>query len=145
MAENLGKVVIDTNVLISAVVFGGAPERVLDLVRTGVLTGVTSLYILDEFRSVLTRPTFGMPLPTADALALEIAGFTEVMAVERAVGSWVDDPGDDAIVETALAAGATHVVTGDQMLLRTRVPGLRIVTVDTLLGLLRDRPETRRA
>ena len=144
MAENLGKVVIDTNVLISAVAFGGAPERVLDLVRTGVLAGVTSLYILDEFRSVLTRPKFGMPLPTAEALALEIAGFTEVMAVERAVGSWVD-PGDDAIVETALAAGATHVVTGDQMLLRTRVPGLRIVTVDTLLGLLRDRPETRRA
>ena len=115
MAENLGKVVIDTNVLISAGVFGGAPERVLDLVRTGV--------------------------PTADALALEIVGFTEVMAVERAVGSWIDDPGDDAIVETALAAGATHVVTGDQMLLRTRVPRLRIVTVDTPLGLLRDRPE----
>jgi putative PIN family toxin of toxin-antitoxin system len=145
VAENLGKVVIDTDVLISAVVFGGAPERVLDLVRIGVLAGVTSLYILDEFRSVLMRPTFGTPLPTADALALEIAGFTEVMAVERAVGSWVDDPGDDAIVETALAAGATHAVTGDQMLPRTRVPGLRIVTVDMLLGLLCDRPETRRA
>ena len=119
MAENFGKVVIDTNILISAVVFGGAPERVLDLVRTGVRA--------------------------AEALALEIVGFTEVMAVERAIGSWVDEPGDDAIVETALAAGATHVATGDQMLLRTRLPGLRIVTVDTLLGLLRDRPETRRA
>jgi predicted nucleic acid-binding protein len=118
VAENLGKVVIDTNVLISAVVFGGAPGRVLDLVRTGVRA--------------------------AEALALEIVGFTEVMAVERAVGMWVD-PGDDAIVETALAAGATHVATGDQMLLRTRLPGLRIVTVDTLLGLLRDRAETRQA
>jgi predicted nucleic acid-binding protein len=36
------------------------------------------------------------------------------MAVERAIGCWVDDPGDDPIVETALVAAATHIVTGDQ-------------------------------
>jgi uncharacterized protein len=114
VVEDVGKVVIGTNVLVSAVLFGGAPERVLDLARAGVLVGVTSLYILGEFRSVISGSKFGIPRGTAEALVLEIAGFTEVMAVERAIGCWVDDPGDDPIVETALVAAATHIVTGDQ-------------------------------
>ena len=141
MAGIVGKVVIDTNVLVSAVLFGGAPERVLDLARDGVLAGVTSLYILGEFRSVMMGPKFGIPRVTAEALALEIADFTEVMAVERAIGCWVDDPGDDPIIETALVAKATHVVTGDQTLLRARIPGLRMVTVASLLGLVADTPQ----
>lgn len=136
MAEQIGKVVLDTNVLVSAVLFGGAPERLLDLARTGELAGVTSLYILSEFRAVLSSPKFGIPLETAEALAVEIAGFTEVIGVERAVGSWVDDPGDDPIVETALAAGATHIVTGDQALLRATVPGVRMVGVAALLSMV---------
>jgi len=103
-----------------------------------VLAGVTSLYILGEFRSVLTRPKFGIPLTIAEALALEIAGFTEVMAVERAIGSWADDPGHGPVVETAHVSGATHIATGDQSPLPANVPGLRMVTVTDLLNLLRD-------
>jgi putative PIN family toxin of toxin-antitoxin system len=141
VARCVSKVVIDTNVLVSAVLFGGEPGRVLELARSGVLPGVTSLYILAEFRSVLCRLKFGIPPATAEALALEIADFTEVMAVERAVGWWVDDPCDDAIVETALLAEATHIVTGDQALLRVRIPGLRVVTVASLLGSLPNGPE----
>ncbi|MBU2601107.1 MAG: putative toxin-antitoxin system toxin component, PIN family [Actinobacteria bacterium] len=127
---------LDTNVLVSAVLFGGEPGRVVDAVREGVFVGVTSLYILDEFRSVLVRPKFGIPPDLAEGLALEIGGFTEVVAVERATTSWVDDPGDDPVVETAVVSGATHIVTGDRVLLRTSVPGVRVVTVGALLRVL---------
>lgn len=67
---------------------------------------------------------------------MEIAGFTQVMAVERATRSWVDDASDEPIVETALLAGATHVVTGDRALLRARNPGVRVVTVAVLLAVV---------
>ena len=134
MAEALRKVVIDTNVLVSAVLFGGEPGRVVDLVRAGSMAGVTSLYILDEFVRVLTGLKFGISRDVVEALAVEIAGFTEVVAVEKATGSWVGDISDDPIIETALRAGATHLVTGDHALLRVDVPGLRVVTVASLLA-----------
>ncbi|MCJ7797961.1 MAG: PIN domain-containing protein [Thermoleophilia bacterium] len=73
MTRYVGKVVIDPNVLASALLFGGAAQRVLDVARTGSLAGVTSLYILGEFRSVISRPTFGIPLVTAEALAFGIS------------------------------------------------------------------------
>lgn len=133
MVDAVSRVVLDTNVLVSAVLFGGEPGRVVDAARSGVLVGVTSLYILNEFRAVLTSPKFAIPVETVEAIALEIAGFTGVLAVETANRSWVDNPGDDPVVETALLAEATHIVTGDQALLRTSIPGVRVVTVKALL------------
>lgn len=140
MAGAISKVVLDTNVLVSAVLFGGEPGRVVDAAREGVLVGVTSLYILNEFRTVLVRPKFGIPQDVAESLALEIAELTEVVAVERTTRSWVDDPGDDPVVETAVLSGATHIVTGDRVLLRTSIPGVRVVTVEALLRFLDDPP-----
>ena len=55
MAGRRDIVLIDTNVLLSAVLFGGKPGELLDLVRTGRLADATSLYILREFQQVLTR------------------------------------------------------------------------------------------
>jgi len=138
VVETLGKVVIDTNVLVSAVLFGGEPGRVVELARAGSVAGVTSLYILEEFLQALTGPKFGVARDIAEALAVEIAGFTEVLGVDRATRAWVDDTSDDPIIETALRAGATHLVTGDQALLRADVPGLRVVTVASLLELAVD-------
>jgi uncharacterized protein len=132
----VGRVVLDTNVLVSAVLFNGAPERVVAMARAGTIAGVTSLFILDEFRRVLCGPKFGIDRTTAEGLAVLIADFTEVVAVERASGTWVTDPGDDPIVEAALVAGATHIVTGDRALLRATVPGLQIVSVAELLDAL---------
>ncbi|MHB1343692.1 MAG: putative toxin-antitoxin system toxin component, PIN family [Thermoleophilia bacterium] len=138
MAGAVSRVVLDTNVLVSAVLFGGEPGRVVDAARNGVLVGVTSLHILNEFCAVLTSPKFAVPVETAEAMALEIAGFTEVFAVEMATRSWVDDPDDDPVVETALLAEATHIVTGDRALLRTSIPKVRVVTVEALLRSLDD-------
>ena len=50
------RVLIDTSVIISGVLFGGTPADVLDAARTGAVRGVVSLHILGEFRDVLTRP-----------------------------------------------------------------------------------------
>lgn len=119
------RVLLDTNVLVSAVLFGGVPARIVEAVRTGDITGVVSLHILGEFREVLTRPRFGVDSDTADALAEEIAEFCEVVVVERASRAWSDDPDDDPVVEAALIAGVATVVTGDAHLLRLEVPAVR--------------------
>ena len=121
------RVLIDTNVLVSAVLGGGIPARVLEAARRGQVVGIVSLHILGELRDVLTRPRFGVDVVLVDALPEEIAEFCEVVAVERTSASWSVDPDDDPVVEAALRARADVVVTGDAHLLVLDVPGLRFM------------------
>ncbi len=104
---------IDTNVLVSAVLFGGVPGRVIDAAREGAVHGVVSLHVLSEFIEVLSRERFGVDPATAVALAEEIARFTEVVPLTAATGSWVSDGDDDPVVEAAHEGHATYLVTGD--------------------------------
>jgi putative PIN family toxin of toxin-antitoxin system len=136
------RVLVDTNVLVSAVLFGGVPQDILEAARGGSITGIVSLHILGEFREVLSRPRFGVDVTLADSLAEEIAGFCRVVPVERASGSWSRDADDDPVVEAAIRAGAHVVVTGDAHLLELELPGLEIVTPAALaveLGILSGR------
>ncbi|MDP2300637.1 MAG: putative toxin-antitoxin system toxin component, PIN family [Coriobacteriia bacterium] len=126
------RVLIDTNVLVSGVLFGGVPGDILDAARTGPIIGIVSLHILGEFRDVLTRPRFGVDVALADSLAEEVAGFCEVVAVERASASWSRDADDDPVVEAALIAGADVVVTGDGHLLVLELQAPRFVTPGAL-------------
>lgn len=130
------RVSIDTNVLVSAILFGGTPGRVVDAARDGQVAGIVSLHVLAEIRDVLTRPRFGFERETADIFAEEIASFCEVVPLERAATRWSSDPDDDPVVEAALYARADAVVTGDAELLRLRVPGVRFLTaaevIDTI-------------
>jgi len=121
------RVLIDTNVLVSAVLRGGVPGRILEAARDGRISGVVSLHVLGEFRDVITRPRFGVTVALADALVEEIAGFCEVVAVEHASESWSVDPDDDPVVEAARRARVDAVVTGDAHLLALDMPALRFV------------------
>ena len=133
MSASPERVVLDTNVLLSAVLFDGRPEELLEHVRAGRIRGVASLHILDEFRRVLTRPRFGLSSELAEDLVAEIATFVEVVAVEPSPTQWTNDPADDPVVETALQGHAEAIITGDRRLLGAVVPGVRIVTVAEML------------
>jgi uncharacterized protein len=128
------KVVLDTNVLLSAVLFGGKPAMLVDWVRSGRLRAVTSLYILREFQDVLVGPRFGIDARLGEELAVELAAMMEVVPVGRPRGSWAADPTDDPVIETALQGGASLIVTGDKRLLGARVAGIGIVTVAEMVS-----------
>jgi putative PIN family toxin of toxin-antitoxin system len=119
---------LDTNVLVSAVLFGGVPGALVDAAREGRVEAIVSLHVLSEFIDVLTRPRFGIDEPTAVALAEEIALFTQVIPLIVASGSWVSDADDDPVIEAAIAGGATHVVTGDVRIHQVEVEGLEVIT-----------------
>lgn len=133
MSATLDRVVIDTNVLLSAVLFGGRPGELVELARNGRIRGVTSLYILDEFQRVLVQPRFAVPARLAEDLALEVATFMDVVPVGPSGATWVSDPADDPVVETALQGRAAIIVTDDRRLLQAAVPGIQILTVAEVL------------
>jgi uncharacterized protein len=133
---------LDTNVLVSAVLFGGVPGSVVDAARTGEVDGIVSLHVLSEFIEVLTRARFGIEHATAVALAEEIAGFTEVVPLSVASGSWVVDRDDDPVVEAALAGRATHLVTGDARIHAVRIEHVDVVSPADARGLIENRRDS---
>jgi len=123
------RVVLDSNVIISAILFGGPPAGVLEQVAAGTVVCWVSLPILDEVRGVLQRPKFGLSPDQALALAEEFHGLCQVAAPGAKVRSVAADPDGDRVLECALAAGAHVIVSGDARLLAlSRWRGVRIVS-----------------
>ena len=56
------RIVLDTNVIVSGLLWGGPPRRLLDLARQNAITPYTSAVLLDELSEVLAREKFAVPL-----------------------------------------------------------------------------------
>ena len=117
------RAVLDTNTVVSALLFGGKPRELLELGRSGALELFTSDVLLAELLDVLGRRKFAARLaaavPPATPVAvrqLYVALATIVVPepIERTVPT---DADDEAVIATALAAAAELIVTGDSDLL----------------------------
>jgi putative PIN family toxin of toxin-antitoxin system len=111
------RVVFDSNVVISAFLFGGPPARVLELAITGSVQAFTSLPILDEIRDVLQRPKFGLAPAESLSLIEELQQVCEIVNPTIPVENVLQDKDDHMILECALAAGADLIISGDAQLL----------------------------
>jgi putative PIN family toxin of toxin-antitoxin system len=101
------RVVVDTNVLVSGVFFGGVPGRILEAWRDGTLTLVVSSAILEEYHRV--GALLGARYPGVDlepVLAL-VAVHAEVVQPATLADRVCEDPDDDKFMTCALAGGRT--------------------------------------
>ncbi len=128
------RVVCDTNVLVSGLLFGGNCRAVLALVSEGKIEGFTSSALNAELEEVLLRPKFRLTGQQVGAiLDLVRQTFLLVLPCEQ-LNIVADDPDDDAVLEAAVAAEADRVVSGDEHLLRLRTfRSIRIVSPAELL------------
>lgn len=111
------KVVVDTNVLISALVFpGGVSEQVYRLAIEGRITLVTSPPLLAELGRVLAEK-FGWQDIYLRAAVAQIVRIGEIVEPVERVSIIADDPDDDRMFEAAQTAGAPVIVSGDRHLL----------------------------
>jgi putative PIN family toxin of toxin-antitoxin system len=111
------KVVLDTNVIISAILFGGLPRKVFELVIKGELEVYISAPILDEIKDVLIRPKFGFSTEQAGKIADEIYSISRFVSPQKHITVVKDDPDDNMILECAVKAHASYIITGDSHLL----------------------------
>lgn len=111
------RVVADTNILVSALQFGGRPRQLLDLAADGKIDLVTSEAILAEAVRVLRDKFNRTPdwLTEADQQLRVIARLVEPTGRIQVIEA---DPTDDRILECAVAASAEVLVSGDTHLLR---------------------------
>lgn len=109
------RVLLDTNVLISGILFRGVPRTLLERAIRGEFDLVTSAALLDELEDVLVR-SFELPPALARAVRTELETLAEVVAPAE-VPAVSRDPDDDQVLAAAVVGQADAVVTGDQDLL----------------------------
>ena len=98
------RIVLDTNVLISAILFGGLPRRVLEKVISGEIDCTLSFAILDELRDVLQRSKFGFSPEQTIAIIDELHAICEIVNPARRIRTIKADPDDNRILECAIEA-----------------------------------------
>ena len=123
----------DSNILISALVFGGNPLRLMGMALNTETAFFISDAIFQETMRVL-RDKFGLS-PERLAQAEEyINACCERIKPERTVNIIKEDPDDNRVLECAEAAGCEAIITGDFDLLRLGQYGkIRIMTVRSFL------------
>ena len=127
------KVVFDTNVFVSALVFpGGSGERAVLRIVDGEDHLLVSRAIVGELLEVLARK-FARDREELARVAVFVAGIAEV--IEPSISLRVlSDEADNRILGCAVDGGAELVVTGDkQMLALGQCEGIRIVSLGDYL------------
>ena len=113
------KVVVDTNVLVSGLLFGGVPGEILTAWTSDVFVLVVSPSILREYRRVGRELAQGRPALDAalDALLALIAVHAVVVDAPPLDAPVSADPDDDQFLAAAHAGDAAWIVSGDKHLL----------------------------
>jgi putative PIN family toxin of toxin-antitoxin system len=131
--------VIDTNVLISAALSAqGAPAAVVRMALAQHRL-VFSQPTFDELRARLYRPKFDryISLENRERLLHDFNACADWVEIAEP-GRYCRDRDDDKFIETALAAGAAFLISGDKDLLEAVAPdGLEIITAAQALEALR--------
>lgn len=132
------RVVADTNVYISAIVFGGTCEAILALARAGVVELFVSPAILTELKSALSA-TFGWTQPQVREALTEITTLASLVRPSVRLSGVLPHEQDHRILECALAARAEFLVTGDKRHLQPLkiFRGIQIVSPRGFLDQLR--------
>ena len=105
-------IVADTNVYISALNFGGTADRVLALGRRRRVQVFVSPAILDEVEGVL-RHKFEWSSAEAREARTAIQAFARTVHPKLQLDITKEDEADNRILECAVAAKASAIVTGD--------------------------------
>jgi uncharacterized protein len=130
-------VVLDTNVVLSAILFGGKPRQVFEKALSGNIQVAISESLVNELLGVLQRPKFELSAQLVQTIVSEYASISSWIEPSEHFNVVVDDPSDNHIIDCAVAAKADYLITGDKHLLNLGTfKMIRIVSVDTFIDIL---------
>ena len=123
------RIVIDTNVVASGIVFGGKPERLLELAIKNDVEMCVSPQILAEYDEIIARLSAKYP---NRAIAISLKDLTDnaLLVSPSQTVTVCRDPDDNKFIECAMEGKCLYIVSGDNDLLDLRsYADIEIVTV----------------
>lgn len=115
------RLVVDTNVLVSAFLWQGTPGRLIELASEKAVELFTSRTLLDELAATLAKKKLAKPVLatglTANQMLRNYRRLATQVTTRRLAQQVSRDADDDAVLACALAAGANLIVSGDDDLL----------------------------
>lgn len=137
--EEITRVVLDTNILVSALLFRGEVSRLVELWKKGKIVPLISQATFKEFRDVLAYPKFSLTEKEIKTIIEdEILPFFEIIDVQEEISGSCRDPKDDKFLACAISASADYIVSGDKDLCDMRMyKSIRIIKVSDFLRMFR--------
>jgi putative PIN family toxin of toxin-antitoxin system len=127
--------VLDSNVYISSVLFGGKPRQLIEAALAGKIRLAISSSILEEIEGVLRGKKFKFSAAAAREVISEITSLAGIFEPIEKISRIKADPADDRILECALAASVAAIVSGDSHLLALeKFRAIPILTPAVCLG-----------
>jgi putative PIN family toxin of toxin-antitoxin system len=125
------RLVLDTNIFISAFFWGGNPRRIIERINSGIDSLYITDGILNEITQVLARPKFNIDGPNITHLTGAIKEVSICIAINGAVKGVCRDNKDDMILECGWRCAADFIITGDDDLLSLQTfKGVKIITAN---------------
>ena len=128
------RLVVDTNVLVSAFLWQGTPGRLIGLAAGTQIELFTSRALIDELSEVLHRKKLARQVDATGLTAAQMVShysgrLAQIVTARKLVSPASRDADDDAVLADALAARAKMIVSGnDDLLALKHYQGIPIVT-----------------
>lgn len=130
------RVVLDTNIFISAVL-GGRLGIIIDEWKAGKFTLIVTDAVAREYLEVINRPKFKIPQDEIIATSDYLLQIAEFVTPEEEILVIVADPTDNKFLEAAIAGKVDYIVSGDNHLLEIgSFREIPIITAREFIGLL---------
>lgn len=130
------RIVIDTNVIASAIFFGGKPYQLLRYIMEDKLVAVASKEIVDEYEEIFLRLQEKYPIFSTVIPLKYILNKFEIIRVKSDINV-CRDPDDNKFISCAMDGNCLYIVSGDLDLLTIgNYGGITILSVNNFLDLL---------
>lgn len=131
-------IVLDTNVLVSALGWRGNEREIYVRCREGRLRLATSPALIAELRRVLHYPKLGFTDEEIESFVSDLLGHASTVESPMKLEVIEEDPDDNRVLECAVAAGARRIVSGDHHLLDLEeYEGIEILNASQAIETLR--------
>ena len=128
------RVVVDSNVLVSALLFGGISGELIPLWKGRRIQPLCSKEIMAEYVRVLAYPKFKLVESEIEFLiSQEIVRWFEIVMVPPGKPFVIADPSDDKFIWCALEGRADAIISGDENLLNLAASPIPILTLSRFL------------
>ena len=119
--HKIKRVVLDTNIFISALLFRGKVSGLVNLWKEGKIIPLVSGEMLKEIIKVLAYPKFGLEEGEIESIINEdILPYIETVIITRPIKGVCPDPDDDIFLSCAVNGKADVIVSGDAHLLNLK-------------------------